>query len=381
MYDNDSTHGEPDISAMQNLSLPNGCSDVIFVDDEHHSSGGHHDAAGTEAEIVLRKIKDVVLVLTFLIGAPANVINMAVFYKQGLKDRVNLCLFALSFADEIHLIMGMIHHGEQLYLQLTTKDKFGPIDTFLTNHNLMGLMGFNFISYILSAIIACERCLCVLNPLKFQTLLRTRTMALIITVVYALVLSLYFIVAFKHRIGCVYDHASGKVVKRGVVGEFYKNNQEFIDQLDSSVFGAGLPGVVIIVVITTTKLTTTRLRQIVTWRAETSSSALSAREVALTKMLVGNSILFMACLSPVAVIRISWLFLPAMISTQENLNIFLTCLWIIETFTFINASLNIFVYYAMGSRYRETFWALFGRKSSQKDDQPSQTFTTTSETK
>ncbi|XP_076464484.1 uncharacterized protein LOC143296439 [Babylonia areolata] len=360
-----------------NVTFEDGCSEseVIFIDMHHLPSDDHHNIVSSEVEIIARKIKDCLVSFLFLIGGPANVINMAVFWKQGVKDRVNLCLFVLSLTDELHLIMGMIHHGEQLHLQFTTKEKFGPIDTFLTNNNLLGLMGFNFISYILSAIIATERCLCVLNPLKFQTLLRTRTMAAIILLVYSLVLSLYFIMAFRYRIGCVYDPSSEAVTKTGVTGEFYERHQELIDNLESFVFGVGLPGFVMVVVVTTTRLTVVKLRQIVTWRAETSSS-ISPREVALTKMLVGTSILFMACIFPVALIRFSWLFLPGMNSGHQNLSFFLTSLWITELFTFINASLNIFVYYAMGSRYRETFWALFGRKSRQKDDQPSQTFTT-----
>ncbi|XP_076464815.1 uncharacterized protein LOC143296669 [Babylonia areolata] len=375
MNDDFTTHGELTAS---NLSLPDGCVDVILIDSEHLPSKSHHDIVSSETETILRRVKDCVLAIMFLIGGPGNVINMAVFYKQSLKDRVNLCLFALALADVIHLIMSMLHHGEQLYLQLTTKEKFGPVDTFLTNNNLLGLMGFSYVSYILSAIIATERCLCVFNPLKFQTMLRTRTMAAIIGAVYIIVLGLYFILATRHRIGCVYDQLSGQVVKKSINGDFYKNNRVFIDSLDSFVFGAGVPGVVMIVVMTTTKLTITKLRQIATWRAETSSSSIPPREVTLTKMLVGNSILFIACVSPAAVTRISWLFVPGMISPRENLTFFLSSLWIIEIFTFINASLNIFVYYAMGSRYRETFWALFGRKSScDNKEHSSQTITST----
>ena len=50
-----------------------------------------------EVEDLVHELKDVVfLPILFLIGGPANVINMAVFYKQGLKERINVCLLALS---------------------------------------------------------------------------------------------------------------------------------------------------------------------------------------------------------------------------------------------------------------------------------------------
>ena len=74
-------------------------------------------------EELARRLKDVVfLPILFLIGGPANVINMAVFYKQGLKERINVCLFAMSLADGLYLANNMLLYGEQLYLQFTTKE-------------------------------------------------------------------------------------------------------------------------------------------------------------------------------------------------------------------------------------------------------------------
>ncbi|XP_025105710.1 uncharacterized protein LOC112571113 [Pomacea canaliculata] len=42
--------------------------------------------------------------LNFLIGSPANILNMIVFYRQGLRDRMNLCLFCLAFTDLMYLM-------------------------------------------------------------------------------------------------------------------------------------------------------------------------------------------------------------------------------------------------------------------------------------
>ena len=76
-----------------------------------------------QVEDLVRRIKDVVFMpILFLIGGPANVINMAVFYKQGLSVRINVCLFALSLADEFFLVNSMLLYGEQLHIQFTTKE-------------------------------------------------------------------------------------------------------------------------------------------------------------------------------------------------------------------------------------------------------------------
>ena len=77
----------------------------------------------SQAESIVRKLKDVVfLPILFLIGGPANVINMAVFKRQGLKERINVCLFAMSLADGLYLANNMLWYGEQLRLQFTTKE-------------------------------------------------------------------------------------------------------------------------------------------------------------------------------------------------------------------------------------------------------------------
>ena len=78
-----------------------------------------------EVEAFAERLKGaVVLPLLFLIGGPANVINMAVFYKQGLRERINLCLFALSLADELYLIYCMFFNGEKIHTQFTTSERF-----------------------------------------------------------------------------------------------------------------------------------------------------------------------------------------------------------------------------------------------------------------
>ena len=356
-------------STVGNVSVPLGCHVVTFEGTEFVPWDNADNIVSAEVEDVTRRLKNTILLpILFLIGGPANVINMAVFYKQGLKDRVNLCLFALSLADELYLIQAMFFYGDQVYLQFTTKDRFGPMMRFMANNNLVGFYGFTWVSQVLSAIIASERCLCVLSPLRFQTLLKTRTMAVVIAVVYVLVTGLYFLVAARYRIACVFDPASDTVRYTGVAGEFYRNHENVINYLDSFVYGAGIPGAVMIIVTTTTITTAMKIRQAALWRAGTSSTSscsslsISPREVALTKMLIGSSVLFIACVSPIALFRFVWLFLPEMNTGRRHHNFFLTSLWILEAVSYVNSTFNIFVYYTMGSRYRETFWALVGRK-------------------
>ena len=176
--------------------------------------------------------------------------------------------------------------------------------TFITNHYLMGFNGFTGVSQVLSAIIASERCFCILQPLRSQTVLRTSTMTAIIVAINVLVVGLYFLMLTRYNIICAYNPITDSVVMTMTGGEFYLRHQKLLDILTVFVFGVGFPCVVMVVVITTTIITAVKLRQAAAWRAGTSSSgSVSSREIALTRMLVYNSIFFIVCILPIALFR------------------------------------------------------------------------------
>ena len=362
-----------------NMSIPEGCLVIRFEEMEFLPWDNPDNVVSAEVEHIARRVKDNVLFLLFLIGGPANVINLAVFFKQGLNERVNLSLFALSLADEIFLVQSMCFFGEQMHLQFTTKEMFGPMMRFITNNNLVGFFGFSWVSQVLSAIIASERCLCVLSPLRSQTLLRTRTMAVIIVVVFLVVVGFYFVMATRYRIACIFVPATGTTWSI-VSSEFYRNHELLINYLDGFVYGAGIPVVMITVVAATTIITAVKIRQAAAWRAGTSSasgssssssSSISPQELALTKMLIGIAVLFIVCVFPLALFRFVCLFLPELNIGRRYHNLFTTGLSVLEALSYVNATFNIFVYYSIGSRYRETFWALFGRQKRDKTERMS----------
>ena len=175
---------------------------------------------------------------------------------------------------------------------------------FLVNNHLLGFYGFTFVSQIITAIIASERCFCILQPFRSKSVLRTSTMTAIVVTVYVGVIAPYFLIMTKYRVACVYDVFSGRETWTVVPGQFYLKNKKLIDILNAVVFGAGLNCGTVAVVTTTTILTMVKLRQAAAWRAGASSSgSVSPQEVALTRMLVYNSCFFVICVCPVALFR------------------------------------------------------------------------------
>ena len=92
-------------------SAPPGCLVLQYKDFLPWDNPTNVISAKTE-DLVRRWKNALVLPVLFLIGGPANVINMAVFYKQGLKERINVCLFALSLADFLYLLQVFILYSE-----------------------------------------------------------------------------------------------------------------------------------------------------------------------------------------------------------------------------------------------------------------------------
>ncbi|KAL8597543.1 hypothetical protein ACOMHN_033414 [Nucella lapillus] len=344
----------------QNASIPDGCIEIRVSENAFLPWDNPDNIVSEQVVKDTSQVRFVMLQIIFLIGGPGNVINMAVFFKQSLKDRVNLLLFSLSLADELFLVACMVFYVEGYYLDLDKIVGVSPVLTFIANTKLAAFWGIYFVSFILSTIIACERCYCIVRPLKYQTLMTTRTMAFIIVAVYVVVLALRFAILFRYNVACVYNPDIGTTMNAYILTEFYLRHKGFLDNMDNVVFGAGLPVAITIVVITATGITITKLQKLAAWRSEVSTS-ISARELALTKMLIGTSVLLLICVFPSSLFRVACLLLPELNTGGRYQNFYIICLWITEMFVYINSSFNIFIYYMMGSRYRETFWALFKR--------------------
>nr|KAG5701711.1 hypothetical protein BaRGS_004313 [Batillaria attramentaria] len=81
---------------------------------------------------------------------------------HGLKERINLCVFSLSFIDMVYMTQAFLRHCDKLYWLF--RDLLGHetpsiaiAEKFVFENKLIGLTGFSWASQYLSAIIACER--------------------------------------------------------------------------------------------------------------------------------------------------------------------------------------------------------------------------------
>ena len=72
-----------------------------------------------------------------LLGVVGNALNVAVFFRQGLRERVNVCLFSLALADLAvctSLLPALrVRGGERSSTSLLTRRRFAspPLFTFV----------------------------------------------------------------------------------------------------------------------------------------------------------------------------------------------------------------------------------------------------------
>nr|KAG5702790.1 hypothetical protein BaRGS_001872 [Batillaria attramentaria] len=113
----------------------------------------------------------------------------------------------------------------------------------MINNKMVGLHGFAWASMFMSAIIASERCFCILFPLRSRSVLSTSTMAAMIIAAFLVLVGCYFVVAFRYDVICLFDpHTNSTTLQTVQTSEFYRENPELVNQVDSVMYGIVLIG-------------------------------------------------------------------------------------------------------------------------------------------
>nr|KAG5688559.1 hypothetical protein BaRGS_002774 [Batillaria attramentaria] len=321
--------------------------------------------------------------ILILVGAPTNIISCLVFYKQGLRDRMNLCLFVLALVDACYILsyvtacvrsyvrfwdedleqelMGIPcsddddddddddndgddddhHHDDdddgddgdddhnggcgvfyRVAVAAVADDDCGDNDyddddddnddydmTTMLISAQQSVVYISFVTFAMRAasgcitmVVAVERCVCVVFPLRANSIMRTRTMgALLTAIVIALTLA-FSIINLRNRVAEVRDEESGKAHHQILVTDFFSKHPLIYEILFNLILSIVVPIVTFVVVGVATAITVIKLRTAIAWRASTSSGRGDNRsqqqQAALTKMLVILSCVFMVFSTP-----------------------------------------------------------------------------------
>ncbi|KAH9515451.1 hypothetical protein Btru_014484 [Bulinus truncatus] len=140
-----------------------------------------------QAQLVAEYFSPVLSIILGSSGLVFNVINTAVFVRQGVKDCVTLCLLSLSLTDNGSLCFGLMAAGCRIFKAVTslgaTKIFVDPMSVWLLL--VQGQFCFYDLSTYTTAFIALERCLCVVWPLKFKMTFTLKTSVFVLMTLYA----------------------------------------------------------------------------------------------------------------------------------------------------------------------------------------------------
>lgn len=332
------------------------------------------------AKLVERTLLTTVMTFLEIFGVSTNIINMAVFHRQGLRDRINLCLFSLALADCVFLL---IIFAAKFHSFLGLFD--ANLEEFWSQKYLNTLLGFVLgtmnISNTVTAIISVERCICVLSPFIAKKFLKTRYMAILIIVMSIYILGFYSLLNMKYVTVYVTDPVSKQSHWTSRLSSFYTNDRVVIDILYNHLLSLTIPCLSLGVVVIATIIIALRLRATLAWRQETAnvktmSSTMTGerKEAAVTKMLVVVCVVYLTCISlsvTQAFFRTLW---PGYLPSGKLCSTFIIGQTLGHTFEVTNSSVTFVIYYSMGTKFRKEVKEIFCHQT--KPVQSAKTFST-----
>nr|KAG5699853.1 hypothetical protein BaRGS_034627 [Batillaria attramentaria] len=314
------------------------------------------EAQANQGQVITAHIQETLTRYRVLITAalcivcmPANCLSCTVFFKQGLRKRMNLCLFVLSVSDLVSLLIQFAFNWDALYSILTSIQTTSmPLYKFLVNNNFLALVGFSSVSGFVSSVIALERCLCVAKPHLARTYMKTRTMAVVLLVAIVVILGAYWTASLGIQVTCVYD-PTANVTMDALMPTKFQDTGMRVSIFGSLVFGVVLPGIFLPCTFIATIITVIKLRKVAAWR-QRCSAAVTAKEIALTRMLIGSSVLFVVCMVPEVIARLVVLTDKEVMAGASKHHAFLLLIDIVMFCNVTNSSFNFFIYLYLGIR-------------------------------
>ncbi|XP_076456697.1 uncharacterized protein LOC143290996 [Babylonia areolata] len=317
-------------------------------------------------------------------GFITNVINMAVFARQGLSDRINLCLFSLAVSDTGFLLFLMCSKS---YALISLLDPVEGNYWQKRHHSLVlaTSLGCLAISNITTALIAVERCLCILSPLKAASFFKTRTLRVVIGVVAVYILTvLNTAFGIKYQTVHVVDPLTNTSTFISRLSPTYLRHRTLIDIVYNSMLLVILPFLCLLTVTVCTTAIIVRLKVSAAWRRETASNVTSAerQDVSVTRMLVTVCCVYVTCMTPTVTRQLA-IFgrVPGFLYSGHLCNLFRVSSAITHLLELTNTSCNFLIYIKQSSRYRSALKMIpSDHIASPSDTSPSDHITSPSDT-
>ncbi|XP_059161747.1 histamine H2 receptor-like [Physella acuta] len=292
-------------------------------------------------------------------GIATNVINMAVFYKQGLQSTTNIGFFGLAVSD-LCVLLTLLDFA--LLLNPLVEYSDIQVNTREVQYLLAGWphVCFTRTTCLIMAYVTAERCICITFPLTVKQMITPRRTTFIMCFIFIIsilmVLPEFVTTYFDWKVHHMTNTSSIRLI-----GIYFTSNRKDIDSF--SFLMNGLMGIFsLLLVIVFTSVLVWKLKNSSEWRkhhklelAETKST----RDKKAMKMVLLISSILIVCSVPNILVSTTSICVEGISIIGYYQNLFYVLWSFAFVFGAINSSINIFLYYKMSSKYRLTFHAIF----------------------
>lgn len=290
-----------------------------------------------------------------IFGITSNVLNIAIFYNQGFNNSANIGFFALAISDMSCLVALQ-------WASVCMNPLFGASGVPWHPLEVMYLSGawphvcFSRITSFITVYITAERYLSIALPLKVKHIVTPKVTTVLICLIYAINLMTLIPEYATSYLGWRYVLRFNKTLI-ALVFTSSRNCVEGMVYVLHSLLGISSFGGVIVF----TSLLIGKLGQSSEWRKEVTSEqrrreSMSNREQKMVKMILLIACALILCYTPGAVISMATFIVgPEFNIRGIHINICEATWSVAFSFQAINSSINIFFYYTMSSKYRQTF--------------------------
>ena len=298
-------------------------------------------------------------------GVTGNVLIIIVYSRMGFSDSTNISLVALAVAD-LGSIIPSIYGSLMILLAF-----YGQLS--ISTQIIRLISGWPHIAMTrVTACITCfislERCLCVMMPLKIKSIITARRTVYILVLIYFIIIPPVSMMFFKYTVGWKYFAASNKTL----LGLVVSRDNPLINSVVKTVgtyYCTFLPLATGTFVTVCTAYLSVSLRRSKRWRDTITASSVSdgakteqgkggtastvSKEERTVKIVIAVAITFIVSMLPLIGTNITKHIEIEYSSLGRYSLLYGIVGAVSDLFENVNASINLFIYYKMSSKFRE----------------------------
>ncbi|KAK3743562.1 hypothetical protein RRG08_027429 [Elysia crispata] len=335
----------------------------------------------TGAQLYFILLSTFALTQVFSIGGViTNVINIAVFVKLGFNETSNISLLTLALCDLLSTIL-------TIWGSLCVTPGFSDAELPFLPTEIAQLTGAGLSVFVfrctawVTAFISFERCLCILIPLKVKKWVTPKTTTVVVVTISITTIGPYIGVYWRWIF--VWKFLPGRNATVLGVTVVDKPVLILMESVINIAIGAIQPIVAFVTVLVCTVFLVVYLRRSSQWRKSMASAAgktagvdkssrfepkqnISKKEEKVVRLVTSIATIFIVCYTPNTLMILHMAIFPSFSLFGQHRNTFLMVYLVSVLANSVSASVNIFIYYNMGTRYRNALRLLFHLEVSVK---------------